>query len=274
MKDLIIDPEFQSLIPPLTYSEFDQLRENILEDGEVLNPIITWNGIIIDGHNRWKIIQENPEIPYKTYELIFFDRYEAKEWICKNQLGRRNITSEQRMRLIGKMQENRKKSHGGDRGNQYTVEPKGQNEPLPKSTAAQIAEEVGVSESTVKRAEKFSKGIDALQEVSPEAADKILQGKSNVSKVEVASAASMGEEERKAFAKRVMNPPAKPEPKEYTIDDLIVEIEKNAEAYIKFLKSTLVSRSSVYQSADGKSRVLDAIANIKSEISQLEKIIK
>ncbi len=27
------DPEFQAQIPPLTEEEFDQLRENILEDG-------------------------------------------------------------------------------------------------------------------------------------------------------------------------------------------------------------------------------------------------
>lgn len=73
------------------------------------------------------------------------------------------------------MQENRKKSHGNnakrDDTGKYLM---GQNEPTgdkPKSTAAQIAEEVGVSESTVKRAEKFSKGIDVLQEVAPEAAE-------------------------------------------------------------------------------------------------------
>ena len=92
------------------------------------------------------------------------------------QLGRRNLTDEQRLRLIGQMQENRKKSVGNPnaRNSDGTFQLV-QNEPnggKPKSTAAQIAEEVGVSESTVKRAERFSKGIDKIAEVSPEAVER------------------------------------------------------------------------------------------------------
>lgn len=49
---LKIDREFESKIPPLTAEEFRQLEENIVTDGVVINPIITWNGTIVDGHNR------------------------------------------------------------------------------------------------------------------------------------------------------------------------------------------------------------------------------
>lgn len=103
------------------------------------------------------------------------------------------------------MYEARKQSRGGDRGNQYTVEAKGQNEPLPKSTAAQIAEEVGVSESTVKRAEKFSKGIDAIQSVSPEAAQKILKGGSGVTKQSVMELPQIEPEQVKEFADSIVS---------------------------------------------------------------------
>ena len=276
--ELKIDPEFESLIPSLTEAEFKQLEENIVDDGEVLNPIITWQGVIIDGHNRWKIIQNNPGIPFKTHELIFFDRYQAKEWILKNQLGRRNITNEQRLRLIGQMQENRKKSHGasdGFRGNQ-TV--KVQIEPLPKSTAAQIAEEVGVSESTVKRAEKFSKGIDAIQSVSPEAAQKILKGGSGVTKAEVMSVPEMDDDEKEVFVDKIINPQdveeKKPMQREYTINDLLDEINSNADTYLRFLKSTLVSRSTLYADKDNRCKVFDAVSNIKLEIEKMENLLK
>ena len=276
--DLKIDPEFESLIPSLTEAEFKQLEENIVDDGEVLNPIITWQGVIIDGHNRWKIIKNNPGIPFKTHELIFFDRYQAKEWILKNQLGRRNITNEQRLRLIGQMQENRKQSRGGDRGNQYTVEAKGQNEPLPKSTAAQIAEEVGVSESTVKRAEKFSKGIDAIQSVSPEAAQKILKGGSGVTKAEVMSVPEMDDDEKEVFVDKIINPQdveeKKPMQREYTINDLLDEINSNADTYLRFLKSTLVSRSTLYADKGNRCKVFDAVSNIKLEIEKMENLLK
>lgn len=60
MPEIKVDPEFQSIIPPLTDEEFQQLQDNILEAGEVLDPICVWKGIIVDGHNRWRVIQENP----------------------------------------------------------------------------------------------------------------------------------------------------------------------------------------------------------------------
>ena len=52
---LRIDPEFESKIPPLTEEEYQLLEENILLDGVVLNPLIVWNGCIVDGHNRFRI---------------------------------------------------------------------------------------------------------------------------------------------------------------------------------------------------------------------------
>ena len=103
MRELRIDPEFRDKIPPLTDAEFEQLRENILKDGEVYEPICVWHGTIIDGHNRWKVIQENPEIPHRFKEMDFDDKWAAFEWMYRKQLGRRNLTDEQRTYMIGKM---------------------------------------------------------------------------------------------------------------------------------------------------------------------------
>ena len=89
------DPEFQSKIPPLTFEELNQLEANILRDGRILNPIIVWEGLIVDGHNRYTIAKKHPEIPFTIHEKEFASRYEAIIWICKNQLGRRNLTPEQ-----------------------------------------------------------------------------------------------------------------------------------------------------------------------------------
>ena len=44
-EQLQIDPEFQSKIPPLTEEEYELLEENILRDGEILNPLIVWKGV-------------------------------------------------------------------------------------------------------------------------------------------------------------------------------------------------------------------------------------
>ena len=115
LQNLRIDPEFESKIPPLREEELKQLEENILADGMVINPLIVWNGIIVDGHNRFEILKEHPEIEYTILEKEFAGREEAIVWICKNQLGRRNLTPEQRRYLVGKQYEAEKRAHGGSR---------------------------------------------------------------------------------------------------------------------------------------------------------------
>ena len=66
--DLKIDPVFSEKIPPLTPEEPEQLEANILEEGAVINPLIVWNGVIVDGHNRYGILQKHPEIIFHVYE--------------------------------------------------------------------------------------------------------------------------------------------------------------------------------------------------------------
>ena len=193
-----IDPEFQRLIRPLTDAEFSQLRENILDAGEVRDPLKTWNGIILDGHNRWRIIQENPGIPWYHKELILFSREEAIQWIIKNQLGRRNITAEERELLAGQLYTSNKRAQGGTGANQHTKTQIDQNElsakRLPSSTAARLAEELGVSASSIKRAAHFAKGIEAMQDMGKDgkaAADMILSGKANTPRETVRQFAQM-----------------------------------------------------------------------------------
>ena len=101
LQNLSVDPVFASKIPSLREEELKQLEENILADGVVINPLIVWNGIIVDGHNRYRILQQHPEIQFTIYEKEVPDRYAVIAWICKNQLGRRNLTSQQFKYLMG-----------------------------------------------------------------------------------------------------------------------------------------------------------------------------
>ena len=81
--------ELESLIPPLSNEEFKQLERNILEEG-IREPLITWNDILIDGHNRYRIAEEH-DINYETLEKEFEDLNAVKIWMVNNQLGRRNL---------------------------------------------------------------------------------------------------------------------------------------------------------------------------------------
>ena len=213
---LKIDPEFQGKIPPLTFEELNQLEANILRDGRIINPIIVWQGLIVDGHNRYTIAKKHPEIPFTVHEKAFANRYEAIIWICKNQLGRRNLTPEQKKYLIGKQYEAEKSAKGGDRKSKVS-QSTGQNGPLidEHPTRKRIAAENGVNDSFVKRAEQFSKGVDAAEEAVPGTRQKVLSGEVKPTAAEIASVARAPPEERPALVAEICKP-KKPKPQKPT----------------------------------------------------------
>ena len=213
---LKIDPEFQGKIPPLTFEELNQLEANILRDGRIINPIIVWRGLIVDGHNRYTIAKKHPEIPFTVHEKEFASRYEAIIWICKNQLGRRNLTPEQKKYLIGKQYDAEKAIHGGDRKSS-SAKSSSQNGNLienPK-TCKRIAVENGVSKNTVIRAEEFAKGVDAAEEAVPGTRQKVLSGEVKPTASEIASVARAPPEERPALVAEICKP-KKPKPQKPT----------------------------------------------------------
>ena len=203
MIELKIDPEFQGKIPPLTADEYEQLKENILEAGEVYEPIVTWNGVIVDGHNRWKIIKENPGLIWKTKEIDFPDKWAAFDWMYKNQLGRRNLTEQQRAYMIGKMYEARKKSGGviyeRNEDGSFRHPQNGGN----GATDESIASELGIGRNTVGRNANYAKGIDAIKEVSQETADKILSGQIKPTREDVATVAKADPAERQRMIEQI-----------------------------------------------------------------------
>ena len=100
LSQLKIDPEFQSKIPPLQFEEEQQLKQNNIAEGRLLNPIITWNGYILDGHTRYRILKKHGFIKFEVEEIQLANKYEALAWICKNQLGRRNLSPERKKFLL------------------------------------------------------------------------------------------------------------------------------------------------------------------------------
>jgi site-specific DNA-methyltransferase (adenine-specific) len=98
MQNLSINPELKSLIPPLTAEEFKQLETNVLAEG-IREPIITWQGTIVDGHNRYELAQMY-DLPFKVKEMAFASMNHAKKWMAENQLGRRNLAEYVKGELI------------------------------------------------------------------------------------------------------------------------------------------------------------------------------
>jgi len=210
--EIQIDEEFKSLIPPLTTVEFAQLEDNIQREG-CRDALVIWKGtgILVDGHNRYEIC-ERDEIDFKTIQVPFESREKAIDWICMNQLGRRNLTPADASELRGRMYNSRKKEKGSV--NQHTVA-KVQNEPL-QTTAEVIAKETGVSPATVKRDGQYAEGVEKVAEIVSDVRAKVRAGK--VSKGDVIAAAKVveinPEEAKKLLAGEKSKPAAaKPAPK-------------------------------------------------------------
>lgn len=304
--DFKIDPEFENKIPPIGADEFRQLEENILTAREIYEPLVVWNETLVDGHNRWKVLQRHSDvtIKWRVRHMDFPDKWAAFEWMCKNQLGRRNLTDEQRTYMIGKMYEARKKTVGGQSGNDNAVKRSAQNGPIVSTAdkkkhgvSGELAIELNIGRNTVRRAEKFTKGVDALREVSPEAADKVLEGKSKITKIEVADLAKSEPDIIEAFAqvvnegKRPERKPRKPKTEEekrdmakieaimadmrdptttpeFTIDYLIEDIEINGQTYVELLANTLKDRSNLVTDKN-KPRIAAAIDKVVENIKKV-----
>jgi 16S rRNA G966 N2-methylase RsmD len=141
-----IKDEFKKLIPALTAEEFKQLEQNCLDEG-IREKIITWNGFIIDGHNRYEIATRW-NLEYETEAKRFKDENEVKEWMINNQFGRRNLSNYQRSVLALELEsvfKEKAKEQQGKRTDLLATLPK--SEPI--DTRKEIAKIADVKERTL-----------------------------------------------------------------------------------------------------------------------------
>lgn len=66
---------------------------------------------------RYRILKKHGFIKFEVEEIQLANKYEALAWICKNQLGRRNLSPERKKFLLGKEYESTKLAVGGQPGN-------------------------------------------------------------------------------------------------------------------------------------------------------------
>lgn len=191
--DVRIDPEFEKLIDPLTDEEYAQLKENIRGYG-LLEKIKIWNEpgksyyVIVDGHNRNRILhelaEEDPEEGwlsennYESLAVVLSSRAEIREYIIKNQLGRRNLTPFQRTELALKLKpviaEKAKKNQSTHTADGYQGL---KNSSKAVDTRKEIATAAKVSTDTVSKVEKI------LKKASEEDKEKLRKGETSINKV-------------------------------------------------------------------------------------------
>jgi hypothetical protein len=300
VENFIIDPEFRDKIPPLSADEFQRLEENIVADGEVREPLVIWGNTIIDGHNRWKIIQKHPEILYKVKHLDFPDKWAAVVWMCKNQLGRRNLTGEQKSYLIGKEYEAQKKTHGGCRVSttESVVETKDSKKGHIGIAAKAIMNRHGVGYGTVIDAEKYAGGIDAAEKASPGIKNAVLSGEVKAPKCLIAEILNTQEEKRPAAveaiksgdigkAKEIIMDNPKKEIKddtlkkviadlydtekvvEHTVDDLLEDLDAMISNFASMMRRSISMKADWCKTDEEKKRVRAKLSEVDTVMEEL-----
>jgi site-specific DNA-methyltransferase (adenine-specific) len=185
MQTITINHKFHALIPPMAPEELAQLEANILADG-CRDPLVVWKGVLVDGHNRFDICTRHG-LPFKTVDIEFADSDHAELWIRFNQLGRRNLTDDQRAmigdavaELESKLAMQERAKAGRAAGGKATEEQKSDrleatavskrsDKPKNDRTRAKTAKAAKVSERKMRKAR-------AVRKKSPELAAKVEAG--------------------------------------------------------------------------------------------------
>lgn len=256
MVELKIDKEFSEVLPT-SEQRYKDLEATVLKDGFFTDPFITWNGYIIDGHTRYKIMQAHPECDFHPYEKKmdekFADRYAVIVWIATHQLTRRNLNDFELAEVHKKAYDAEKKSVGQHTGNQYTakMESVESEQFQPRShageTATKLAEKFGMnSPSQFKHSVRMANAMDEGEKVFPGFKDALKSGAIKPSKDSVEKILGIDDEEDKreyvtaiANGEKPVDPkkrkprPMSPQMKDFTkkLADVVAEMENTNKAY-------------------------------------------
>lgn len=167
--DIRIDPEFESLIRPLTSDEHQRLNEKLEREGCIWG-LAVWTPedgdgvpILLDGHHRYQWCVAHHIVPTLVEIPGIKDRDDAIEWIINHQLAQRNLNPYEAIELARKGEERlqiraeaRQQATQIKNGELPTV---GQRVGPPEEYGKVdeiIAKKAGVSDETVRRSRVIS----------------------------------------------------------------------------------------------------------------------
>lgn len=223
--------------PLLEGEEFEQLKQDIKDNGQ-LEPIVTIDGEILDGVNRWKAIQElkNEGVDIKPITKSFNGDNPLKYVISAN-IRRRHLTESQKGIIATEMLpelENARQQHRKDFATNRERDTEGKFVDQSASTDAhwgrateEAAKEFGISMPTVVRAKR-------VKEQAPERIPDIMAGKTSLFTVDQELREARAAEKRDAKQDKIETRKREELPYEVkTYQDAIKEFKKELETAIK-----------------------------------------
>ena len=260
------DPELRSLIPPIQAEERELLRKNIREHG-CRDPLVVWDGILLDGHNRFDICIELG-VEYRTRAIELPDRDAAKVWIIRNQLGRRNLTDAQRIELAAKLEpllreqgKVAQRRHGGTAPGRSKDTSDEFDKSDPIDTAGAVAEAAGVGRSRARE------GLEVFRDADEEMTAEVRSGRKSI------HAAHEELEKRRRRQEREQRGEPDPQAGHYRV--LYVELppQSRKTGAAKKVGPAIPSYAEVRRSPVGDCAAEDAVLFIRTPSSQLQRAL-
>ena len=88
--NIVVNPDLQAYIDPLTPEEYTALERSILAEG-CRDALVLWGEVLVDGHNRYGICQKHG-IAFQTVQNTRFASMEDVHlWMIEQHLGRRSV---------------------------------------------------------------------------------------------------------------------------------------------------------------------------------------
>jgi hypothetical protein len=300
--ELNIDKDFMRLSIPMQKNEYIQFEESLVNEG-CIEPIVTWNNYIIDGHKRYKICKKY-NIPFKTINMNFEHREEVIVWICIRQLSKDNISEEARKFLIGTQYSVEKyltkiktPNWFSNYMNTADLSPAQRKKLNKHRTAMKVAEENHVCHATVQKYAIYSRALDEIRIKFPDMANKILTGYYKISHENVIEISKLSVDDLKKIAKKLeysqynntakysrsrsaihqsqtdrQQPSIKDMPT-YDPDASITGLTLTIPSWISSITKTIQSTDLSEISIQAKAKLKDTLYNLDEKITEIIKII-
>lgn len=175
--ELKVNETLERVMPPLQEMELRLLTESLLTDG-CRDPLVVWNGVVVDGHNRYRICHEH-NIPFEYVEHEFEDEADAKRWIIDNQVGRRNLSDYAKCELVLPLEavlKTEAKKRQGERNDLKNIPQNSAESSKTKETREVMADMAGVSRDTLAKAKKI------MAEADEETKERLRRGEVSIHK--------------------------------------------------------------------------------------------
>lgn len=175
---LIVSPVYESLVPPLTESEYQSLKESIKQNGLWIPIIVNKHGVILDGHHRYRACQD---LGIQTKHAVreFENDLLEKKFVIECNLKRRHLNDYQKGILakeLLKIEEQESNQRQGTRTDIATLPTDmGNVDRHDKTSMAITAKKVGL-----KSGEQLRRILKIDEEASEELKQKVSNGETSI----------------------------------------------------------------------------------------------